>query len=210
MNQIAKEISIGTWECGAERTIEKGEQMKKLLMVSVVILVFCSFVGLSYGEEKKVEIKDGIVYFPEDGLPTVTVAKLIQKFPSDCPQELLSIKGKIFRGELTRKVSHMTYTLITYLIPSGYNSDTKEMAFYIVQDKGYGKGYESKSVLGMLRGKFDAANGSSLHWLLGNGTTIMTQEYKLSFQKNGGLRVDKTDGFSGDYVPVASLPEQNQ
>ena len=185
--------------------------MKKLLLVSVVILVFCSLVGLSYGEEKKVEIKDGIIYFPEDGLPTVTVSKLVQRFPSDCPARASQHhKGKIFRGDLTRKVSHMTYTMLNYLIPLGYNADTKEMAFYVVQDKGYGKGYESKSVQGMLRGKFDTGNGSSLHWVLGNGTTLMTQEYKLSFLKNGNLRIDRTDGYSGDYVPVASLPEQNQ
>jgi len=184
--------------------------MKKLLLISVLTMIFCPFVISSFAEEKKMEIKDGVIYFPEKELPTVTLSKLTFTFPPDCPQELLGIKGKIFRGELKKQGRRITYTIINYLIPLGYNADTKEMAVYLVQDKGYVKGYESTSVRGMLKGKFDAENGSPLHWVLGSGTDIMTQEYKLSFLKNGNLRINRSDAFSGDYTPVGSLPEENQ
>jgi len=188
----------------------KEEQMNKVLLALVAAMVFCALIVPCVAEEKKVEIKDGVIYFQEKELPTVTLSKLTQKFPSDCPQELLGIKGKIFRGELKKQGRHVTYTIISYLIPLGYNADTKEMAVYTVQDKGYVKGYESTSVQGMLKGKFDAENGSPLHWVLSAGTDMMTQEYKLSFLKNGNLRIIRSDAFDGEYKAVGSLPEENQ
>ena len=102
------------------------------------------------------------------------------------------------------------YTSVTYVIPLGYNSDTKEMSIYILQERGYVKGYETKSVQGTLRGKFDPENVWVLRWVLRPGTDIMTSDYRLSFLKNGNLRIDKSDRYSGDLSPVANLPEETQ
>ena len=186
--------------------------MNKVLLALMAAVVFCALVFPCVAEEKRVEIKDGVIHFPESEMPTVTLSKLTQEFPSDCPQELLGIKGKIFRGELQKRIGkrQVTATIISYIIPLGYNADTKEMAVYTVQNKGYVKGYESTSVQGMLKGRFDAENGSPLHWVLRAGTDIMTQEYKLSFPKNGNLRIIRSDGFEGEYKAVGSLPEENQ
>jgi hypothetical protein len=184
--------------------------MKRMSLVLVLTVIFCALVIPSYAAEKKLEIKDGGIHFPEDGLPTVELSKLKLRFPPDCPPELLSTKGKIFRGELTKQgARNKAYTLITYIIPLNYNSDSKEMTLFIVQDKGYGKDYESKSVQGWLKGPFDA-NGAVLKWVLRAGTNLMTQDYRLKFQKNGTLRIERSDGLNGDYVQVGTLPEENQ
>jgi hypothetical protein len=184
--------------------------MKKVLvMAAVLALIFCAFALPAEAADKKPEITNGVIHFPENGLPEVELSKVKLRFPADTPPELLAIKGKIFRGELTKGTAGRrvaSYTLITYIIPVSYNSNTKEMAVLIVQDKGYGKEYESKSVQGWLKGPFDGQNGSSLRWMLSAGTTIMTQEYKLTFLKDGKLRILRTDGFSGDYTAVGDLP----
>jgi hypothetical protein len=189
---------------------KKEEQMKRMSLVLVLSVIFCALVIPTYAAEKKPEIKDGAIHFPEDGLPVVELSKINVRIPADCPPELLSAKGKIFRGELIKTgVRNKVYALITYIIPVSYNSDTKDVTFLIVQDKGYGKDYESKSVQGWLKGPLDVANGTVLKWVLRAGTNLMTQDYKLKFQKNGNLRIDRTDGFSGDYVSVGTLPEEN-
>lgn len=181
--------------------------MKRVFLLLVLAMVFCTLTIPSYAEEKKLEIRDGVIYFPERDFQTVNLSKLKLNFPPDCPQELLNIKGKIFRGEL-RKTSQrgQTVTNLSYLIPIGYNSQTKEMTVYFVLEKGYGKEYETKPAQGWMKGPFDLQNGSTLKWMLGPGVKIMTQDYRLDFLENK-LRINRSDGFSADYVPVGSLPE---
>jgi hypothetical protein len=188
--------------------------MKKVCLALALAMILCAFVIPSYAADKKLEITDGTIHFPEKDLPVVELSKIKLGFPPDCPQELLATKGKIFRGELTKsgrsgRSAAASYTNITYIIPVSYNSDTKEMAVYIVQEKGYGKEYESKSSQGWLKGPFDAQNGSLLKWVMGPGSTIMTQDFRLTFQKDGKLRVVKSDGFAAEYTPVGNLPEES-
>jgi hypothetical protein len=180
--------------------------MKRMFLLLVLTMIFCSLVIPSYAEDKTLEIKDGVIHFPEKDFQTVALSKLRLSFPSDCPQELLNIKGKIFRGELIKSTPRMTYTNLSYLIPIAYNSDTKEMTVYIVLEKGYGKQYEIKPVQGWLKGLFDLQNGSVLKWVLSPGVNIMTQDYRLHFLKNENLRINRSDGFSADYSPVGHLP----
>jgi len=177
--------------------------MKKLLLVLVFTIIFCPFIIPSYAEEKKVEIKDEAVYFPENYFQPVPLSKLTSSFPPGCPQELLNIKGKIFRGELTKSTARTSNTNLSYLIPLGYNSDTKEMTVYFLLEKGYGRGYEPKPGVGILRGIFDLENGSQLRWAR---TDILTQDYRLYFLKDGKLRINRSDGYSADYSPVGNLP----
>jgi hypothetical protein len=127
-------------------------------------------------------------------------------FPPDSPQDLLNIKGKIFRGELKKSNSRITITNLSYLILLGYNSYTKELTVYLVLEKGYGSGYEVKPAQGMLKGTFDLENGSALRWVQSND--IKTQEYQLRFLKNGNLSTNRSDGYIADYSPVALLPEE--
>ncbi len=183
--------------------------MKRIFLVVVLTMIFCPLAIPSYAEEKKVEIKDGVIHFPEKDFQTVALSKLTFSFPPDCPQELLSIKGKIFRGELKKTGRlNITYTNLTYLIPLGYNSDTKELTVYLVLEKGYGSGYEVKPYQGGLRGIFDLENGSVLRWV--QSFRIKTQEYRLYFLlKNENLRIERSDGFSADYSPVGRLPEES-
>lgn len=178
--------------------------MKKLSLVLVFMMVLCTLAMFSYAEEKKVEIRDGVIYFPEKDFQTVSLSKLTLNFPFDSPKELLNSKGQIFRGELTKSAARGTFTNLSYLIPLGYNSDTKEMTVYFVLEKGYGSGYDIKPVQGILKGLFDLENGSVLRWA--HSTTIKTQDYRLSFLKNGNLRINRSDGFSADYSPVGRLP----
>jgi hypothetical protein len=185
--------------------------MKKVLvMAAVLALVFCTFALPGQAADKKPEITNGVIHFPENGLPDVELSKVKLRFAPDTPPELMAIKGKIYRGELTKAAAGRrvaSYSILTYIIPVSYNSTTKEMAVYVVQDKGYGKEYESKAVQGWLKGPFDGQNGSSLKWVLSAGTTIMTQEYKLSFLKEGKLRIVRTDGLGGDYTAVGDVPD---
>jgi hypothetical protein len=172
--------------------------MKKIFWVIVLAMIFCPFVIPSYAEEDQVEIRDGVIYFPEKDVPTVVPSKLTFSFPTDCPQEILNVKGKVFRGELKygeagRRTS--THTSLSYLIPMGYNSDTKEMAVYYVWGG-------ARSFQGTLKGTLDLANGSVLHL---TGSTSTT-EYRLYFLEKGKLRINLSNGYSGDYSPVGSLP----
>jgi hypothetical protein len=173
--------------------------MKKIFLLIVFAMILCPLAIPSYAEEKKIEIRDGVLYFPEKDYQTVVLSKLTLNFPPDCPQELLNIKGKIFRGELSKSTGRMTYTNLSYLIPTGYNSETKEMTVYLVLEKGYGKDYQTKPVQGWLKGLFDLQNGSDLKWEQRPGSNIMTQEYRLHFLKNENLRINRSDGFSADY-----------
>jgi len=182
--------------------------MKRLFLVLVLCMIVCPLVVPSYAEEKKVDIRDGVIYFPEKDYQTVSLSKLTFNFPPNCPQELLNIKGKIFRGELTKEATGRrgtTYTNLTYLIPLGYNSDTKEMSVYFVIERGYGNAYEIKPFQGVLKGVFDLEKGSVLRWAF--TTNIKTQDYQLYFLKDGKLRINRSDGFSADYTPVGRLPE---
>lgn len=183
---------------------KKERQMKKLFLFVVFVLIFCPLVIPSYAEEKKVEIRDGVIYFPEKDFQTVSLSKLILSFPPDCPQEILNTKGQVYRGELTKSAGRMTYINLSYLIPLGYNADTKEMTVYFVLEKGYGSTYEIKPFQGTLKGVFDLENGSVLRWA--HSTSIKTQDYRLSFLKNGNPRINRSDGFSADYLPVGRLP----
>lgn len=180
--------------------------MKRMFLVLVLTMIFCPLAIPSYAEEKKLEIRDGVIYFPEKDYQTVVLSKLTLNFPPDSPQELLNIKGKIFRGELSKSTPRMTYTNLSYLIPTGYNSETKEMNLYMVLEKGYGKDYQIKPVQGWLKGLFDLQNGSVLKWELSPGVNIMTQEFRLHFLENGNLRINRSDGLSADYAPVGRLP----
>jgi hypothetical protein len=184
--------------------------MKRALLTMVVLaFVFCACALPAQGADKKPEVTSGVIHFPENGLPEVELSKIKFRFPADTPAELLAVKGKIFRGELTKSTAGRrvaSYTIISYIIPVSYNSNTKDMTVFIVQDKGYGKEYESKSVQGWLKGPFDGQNGSPLKWMLSAGNTIMTQEYRLTFLKDGKLRILRTDGMSGDYTSVGDLP----
>jgi hypothetical protein len=183
--------------------------MKRIFLVLVLTMIFCPLAIPSYAEEEKVDIKDGVIHFPEKDLQTVALSKLTFSFPPDCPKELLNIKGKIFRGEL-RKTGrdNKTYTNLSYLIPIGYNSDTKEMTVYLVLEKGYGSAYEVKPYQGRLRGIFDLENGSVLRWV--QSFSVKVQDYKLYFLEKGNLRINRSDGFSAEYSPVGRLPEESQ
>ena len=55
--------------------------MKRLFLLVVFAMIFCPLVIPSYAEEKKVEIKDGVIYFPEKDFQTVSLSKLTLSFP---------------------------------------------------------------------------------------------------------------------------------
>lgn len=181
--------------------LQKEEPMRKGLFVFVLSLAFCLFVSPVCSAAKGPEMRDGEIYFPEPD-QTVSLSKLAFSFPPDCPKEILNIRGKIFRGELTRAAGpRMTGAKnVTYLIPLGYSSDTKEMTVYFVWEKAYG----GKPAQGKLQGLFDLENGSPLRPI---GTPHITQEHRLYFLKDGKLRINVGGGASGDYTTVGNLPQ---
>ena len=93
--------------------------MNKVVLALVAAMVFCALVIPCVAEEKKVEIKDGVIYFPEKELPTVALSKLTQKFPSDCPPRASWYQRQDVRAELKKQGRRMTYTIISYFIPLG-------------------------------------------------------------------------------------------
>lgn len=175
--------------------------MKRVISIIWVLVVLVCFFHTSYvggAEQTKVEFRDGMIIFPEKDIPEVNLTKLKFNIPDNCPPEILNLKGKLFRGELVHALNS-TNKVITYFMLLSYNPDIKEMIAYFVMDKGY----ENKPTKSMRSGLYDPENGT----VLKSATTKhITQEYRLTFLKNGQPRIRTSNGRDGDYKAVAELP----
>lgn len=180
--------------------------MKKLLVVFVTALLAFLYIPTLHckaGAEGKPEIKDGKIYLPEKNMPEIPLEKLNFTFPKEMPKELLDMKGNIYRGELERRVGQrgLTGSQVTYLTLWGYSPETKEVVIYFIWEK-YSKGKPGQK---KLKGVFNPGGETVLN--VSDTGTMATQEYRLSFLKDGKLRINTSGGASADYSVVGKLPE---
>ena len=191
----------GTISRSQETSKTKEGTMKTLLLVMIVVFCVCSVISPVWSEEKKPEIKDGVITFPESALPTISLSKLSFNFPPDCPKEMLNVKGKILRGEMVKEaLGRVVNRSVAYLIPLSYKSDTKEISFYLAWERGTG----GKPGQRRIQGVFDLENASTMKF---PGGSDIAMEYRLYFLKDSKIRLNASGGASGDFTPVGNLPE---
>jgi hypothetical protein len=199
-------IFLATYLTGAisrsrEISNTKEGTMKTLLLVMTVVFCISSVVCPVFSEEKKPEIKDGVITFPESAFPTVSLSKFSFSFPPDSPKEMLNVKGKILRGEMVKEaLGRVVHKSVAYLIPLSYKSDTKEISFYFAWERGTG----GKPGQGRIQGVLDLENASTMKF---PGASNIAMEYRLYFLKDSKIRLNASGGSSGDFTPVGNLPE---
>ena len=186
---------------GRQKHLMRMHIMKRTTFVLLVLITFFCFYHPQYAdgaEQGKIEFRDGTIVFPEKTIPEVNLTKLKFSIPDNCPPEILNLKGKIFRGELVSG-RNPNNKQITYFILLSFNPDIKEMTLYFVLDRGY----EGKPTKSIRSGLYDPENGSVLK---SGNTEHMTQEYRLTFLKNGQPRIRTSQGRDGDFNIVAEFP----
>jgi hypothetical protein len=168
-----------------------------VLLVAAFLLIFPS---VSFAQEQKgVKIDKPFISFLEKGLQGITVnlSSLMFIYPVYTPKELLSFKGKIYRGQIDDSTN--------YLIPLSYSlREREEITFYYILEKGP----EGKPTQEFLRGLYDPDGqmGSLLKPQPTSPQPTSSLTFRLYFLKDGKIRLRQSTGPEGDFEAVTEIP----
>lgn len=177
--------------------------MKKISAFSMIlaffVFVFCPVVQAGETKQEKIEIRDGIIYFPEQDVPEINLSKLNFNVPDDAPKEIKDLQGKIYRGESTSARDRTKFKKVEYLILMSYDSSNKEIKFFY----SFAAGKKGKPGRDVLKGTYMPGGSTVLE--RGRGNEQLDQQYRLEILGDK-LRTNASNGWGADYSPVAKLP----
>lgn len=169
---------------------------KLFLAVLTVALVSSS---ISFAEEQiGVKIENGVISFLGADVPSVNIKDLKFSFPTNSPEEILAIKGKIYGGK--SKTGRGDDRRTIYLIPLSYDSETKKIKIlYITNNYGTSTKInpEKTPQEGIYNGLLEGAS-------LGRFATFYILK-PTGTHKEHRIRL-RFYGADGDFPPVAELP----
>jgi hypothetical protein len=145
----------------------------------------------------RVEIQNGVISFPETNAPSVNMKDLKFNFPSDSPKEIKAIQGKIYGGGIRP---------MQYLIPLGYDSETKIIRLLKTTANEETKSKPSKYTIG---GTYNGSEGTSMKNVNDKpDVPVLLRFYIIPVEQQGyKLRIVwETGGHIVDLSPVAELP----
>jgi hypothetical protein len=149
-------------------------------------------------EPGRIKVENGFIVFPEDKMPDVKIKEdLKYSLSPEAPEEIVAIQTKIYG---TRRPAG---DKMNYLIPAGYDSQTKRIKLLYVTNN---KGTQWDPIKILIDGIYSGSDGSPVKYVTDKSDKPWARLYILPEKQGFMLRLAWQTGGNADFFPVADLP----